>query len=97
MTMRPGPDGKFKPPAPPQTQAARPPVRIIPDDAVFRLGELQAVLGLANNTLRREARLGRLRVAKRSGQLWTLGRWVKEWLAAGEVRRGRDSGGRAPA
>jgi hypothetical protein len=89
----------------PDTPPARPPapaVRSIPDDAVFQLGELQLVLGLARHTLKREARLGRLRVSKRAGRLWTTGLWVREWLEAGEVRRRRatvalDNDGRAGA
>jgi hypothetical protein len=71
----------------PQTQP--PTVRRIPDDAVFLLGELQAVLGLPKHTLKREARLGRLRTARRAGRLWCTGHWVREWLESGEVRRRR--------
>ena len=41
---------------------AQPPVRVIPPDALMRLDELRAVLGLPLTCLRREARLGRLRV-----------------------------------
>jgi hypothetical protein len=75
---------------PPATQPALPPSpRVIPDDAVFQLGELQAVLCLPRHTLKREARLGRLRVSKRAGRLWTTGAWVREWLEGGEVRRRR--------
>jgi hypothetical protein len=79
------------PPAPP------PAVRVIPSDAVFHLGELQAVLCLPQHTLKREARLGRLRVARRAGRLWTLGRWVQEWLERGEVKRNRPIVGGEPA
>jgi hypothetical protein len=80
---------KVKSPEPgrPEEPPARPPVRVVPPDAVFALGELQAVLGLPRHTLKREARLGRLRVAKRAGRLWCLGCWVREWLERGEVRR----------
>jgi hypothetical protein len=54
---------------------------------VFRLSELQCVLGLLPSTLKREARRRRLRVSKRAGMLWTTGRWVHEWLESGEVKR----------
>ncbi len=69
------------------TPDRQPPLRVIPDDAVLRLGEAQALLGLPAGTLPREARLGRLRVAKRAGLCWTTGRWVREWLEGGEVHR----------
>jgi hypothetical protein len=52
----------------------------------MRLDELRAVLGLPLTCLRREARLGRLRVSRRSGRYWTTGRWVMEWVEAGEVK-----------
>jgi hypothetical protein len=62
------------------------PVRVVPPDALVRLDELRAVLGLPLTCLRREARLGRLRVSRRSGYYWTTGRWVTEWIEAGEVK-----------
>jgi hypothetical protein len=79
---------------PPEAKSPAPPptLRVIPADAVFQLGELQAVLGLQPHTLRREARLGRLRVCKRAGRLWTLGSWVRQWLEHGEVQRGPAAG-----
>jgi hypothetical protein len=64
-------------------------VRIIDPHAVFRLAELQQLLDLPATTIRREVRLGRLRVAKRGNWYWTTGDWVHQWLAAGEVRRRR--------
>jgi hypothetical protein len=73
----------------PAAAAAPPPVRVIPADAVFQLGELQAVLGLSKHTLRREVRLGRLRVSKRAGRYWIVGRWVHQWLDEGEATRGQ--------
>jgi hypothetical protein len=71
---------------PPATLPTLPPVRVIPPDALLRLDELRAVLGLPLTCLRREARLGRLRVSRRSGRYWTTGRWVAEWIEGGEVR-----------
>jgi hypothetical protein len=63
-----------------------PAVRVIPADAIFRLDELRAILGLPMTCLRREARLGRLRVSRRSGRYWTTGAWLREWLDGGEVK-----------
>ena len=62
-------------------------VRDIPSTAIFRLEEAQRLLGLAAHTLRREYRLGRLKVSKRAGRLWTTGAWIHEWLIGGMVRR----------
>jgi hypothetical protein len=69
----------------PPVATTTPPVRVIPDDAIFRLHELRAVLGLPMTTLRREARKGRLRVSRRAGCYWTTGAWVREWMLSGEV------------
>jgi hypothetical protein len=73
-------------PRPPATLPTLPPVRVIPADALMRLDELRAVLGLPLTCLRREARLCRLRVSRRSGRYWTTGRWIAEWIESGEVR-----------
>ena len=59
----------------------------IPPESIYRLSELHTLLGVKPTTLRREAREGRLRVARRGGWLWTTGAWIHEWLAAGEVKR----------
>ncbi len=66
--------------------AAPAPGRMIDPHAVYRLDELRTLLGLPMTCLRREVRLGRLRVSRRSGRYWTTGAWVHEWLAGGEVR-----------
>jgi hypothetical protein len=42
---------------------------------------------LAQATLRREVRRGRLRVSKRAGRYYVLGAWLLEWLRTGEIRR----------
>ena len=65
---------------------------VIEHDAAYDLPALQAVLGLGKTTLKREVRVGRLRVAKRAGRYYFLGAWVLEWLAAGEVHRFRKRG-----
>ena len=57
--------------------------------AVYTIATLTDTLGLKAGTLPRELRLGRLRYAKRSGRVWILGRWVLDWLQAGEVRKER--------
>jgi hypothetical protein len=72
-----------RPPSPEVT----PPPRAIDDNSLHPLSEWTKILGLPVNCLKREARLRRLRVSKRAGKLWALGRWVREWIESGEVRR----------
>jgi hypothetical protein len=73
---------------PPSTaEVTAPPPRTIDDNAVHPLAEWGRILGLPPNCLKREARLKRLRVSRRAGKLWALGRWVREWIEGGEVRR----------
>jgi hypothetical protein len=64
---------------------ANPPV--IHPDAVFTLETAREALGLAETTLPREARLGRLRVSKRAGKILILGAWLLEWVRTGEATR----------
>jgi hypothetical protein len=79
---------RTSPPADTATAPSSPPSpRIIHPDALHTLGEWQLLLGLPKNTLKREARLGRLRTSRRSGKLWSLGSWVREWIEGGVVRR----------
>jgi hypothetical protein len=63
--------------------------------AVYSLESGRLALGLKRDTLRREVRLGRLRVAKRAGRYYVLGAWLLQWLEGGEVRRRRPAA--APA
>ena len=63
--------------------------RVIHVDAVHPLTEWGSILGLPRHTLKREARLGRLRVSRRAGRLWATGLWMLEWIRGGEVRRRR--------
>jgi hypothetical protein len=60
-------------------------------DAVYTLESARMIFSppLAKHTLRREIRLGRLRVSKRGGRYFILGAWLLEWLKGGEVRRYR--------
>jgi len=79
-------------PPSPQTPAAPPPTRVIHDSAVHPLSEWGQILGLPKHCLKREARLGRLRVAKRAGRLWAVGSWIIEWIMNGEIHRRKRSG-----
>lgn len=63
----------------------RPEPIVIPANAVFTLAEARAALGLAKATLAREVRLGRLRVSKRAGKYFFVGKWLLEWIEGGEV------------
>jgi hypothetical protein len=72
---------------PSAVEAVPPPPRTIDDNALHPVSEWTRILNLPANCLKREARLGRLRVSKRAGKLWCLGAWIKEWVASGEVRR----------
>jgi hypothetical protein len=60
--------------------------RVIDPRSVWYLAELQALLRLPGSCLKREVRLGRLRVAKRSGRYLTTGEWVWNWIISGEIK-----------
>jgi hypothetical protein len=60
---------------------------VIRPTTVYSVEQARAALGLAKNCLPREIRLGRLRVSKRAGKYFVLGKWLISWLEAGEVRR----------
>jgi hypothetical protein len=64
---------------------------LIESNAVYSLESARAALGLARATLRREIRLGRLRVSKRAGRYYILGCWLLQWLQAGEIVHDRQS------
>jgi hypothetical protein len=74
----PGRDKKNKPVLPPV---------VIDSRGVYQPAWIQQALGLPRSTLRREIRLGRLAVVKRSGRYFILGRQLLDWLEAGEVTR----------
>jgi hypothetical protein len=57
--------------------------------AIYSPVAVQKALGLSKNTLRREVRLGRLRMSKRAGRNYFLGEWLLEWIRAGEIKRRR--------
>ena len=60
---------------------------IIHPAAVYTVDDLRRNLGLKASSVRREVRLGRLRMAKRCGRYYCLGRWVREWIESGEVKK----------
>jgi len=83
-------------PAPPEAQPPSGQVRamrIIHPDLVLTLAEWQQLLNLPQHTLRREARLARLRTSRRAGRLWAKGSWIQQWIDEGEVRRRRPADG----
>ena len=71
---------KENPPA-----ADKPLGRVIEDQGVYRLAELTALLGLRKSSLSREVRERRLRVVRRCGCYFFIGRDVLEWLRTGAV------------
>ena len=60
---------------------------IIHREAVYSLSHLRSLLGLAVSTIKAERRAGRLRVGRRGNKYFCLGKWVLEWLEAGELPR----------
>jgi hypothetical protein len=54
---------------------------------VYTLESATRALGLRRTTPKSEVRQGRLRVSRRGGRYYFLGKWLLEWLEAGEVRR----------
>jgi hypothetical protein len=59
----------------------------------YSIAAFQKALGLAASTARREHREGRLRVGRRGGKNYILGKWIWEWLEKGELHRRKDRGG----
>ena len=62
-------------------------VHIISPTGVYFLEDVKVLLKLKESSVRREVRLGRLRVSKRSGRYYILGKWLLEWLESGELSR----------
>lgn len=73
--------------APEQPAAAPPSPHIINPTAVYTIEQARAALRLRRDTLQREYKLGRLRMAVRAGRRWILGSWLLTWLESGELRR----------
>jgi hypothetical protein len=69
-------------------QSEQPPgTHVIEPNAVYTLETARQAFGLKKSCLSREVRAGRLRVSKRAGRYFIFGRWLLEWLKAGEVVR----------
>jgi hypothetical protein len=51
---------------------------------VYYLADLER-FGLKKSSVRREYRMGRLRLGKRLGKVYVLGSWLAEWFAGGEL------------
>jgi hypothetical protein len=64
---------------------------VIEANGVYFLDTAQAILRLRDSTIRREVRERRLRIAKRAGRYYILGRWLIEWIERGEIRRADDN------
>ena len=60
---------------------------VIHADGVYTVEDLRRVFGLKASSVRREVRLGRLRMSKRCGRHYCLGKWVLQWLESGELKR----------
>ena len=70
-------------PAPLRTEESH----VIHADGVYTVEDLRRVFGLKASSVRREVRLGRLRMSKRCGRYYCLGRWVSQWIEDGELKR----------
>jgi hypothetical protein len=64
-----------------------PPARVIDPNGVYFVEEARQLLHLRGTSIRREVRQGRLRVSKRCGRYYLLGRWLLEWIERGELVR----------
>jgi Helix-turn-helix domain len=72
-------------------QPAAPPVpHVIMPTAVYSVDEARVLLKLKTSTIRREVRQGRLRISKRAGRYYLLGKWVLEWIEGGEIKHRHD-------
>jgi hypothetical protein len=74
--------------------AAAPTVHILDPRGVYFVDTFQRLFRLRKSSVRREARAGRLRLAKRCGRYFILGAWILEWLEAGELPRRRPGPGK---
>lgn len=72
--------------APPAAHAAFA-AHVIDPNAVYGVEDARQIFRLKQSTIRREVREGRLRIAKRAGRYFLLGRWLIEWIEGGELRR----------
>jgi hypothetical protein len=75
----------------PSAPASSPPaeaeaVHIIHPTAIYDRESLRRIFKLKANTIRREVKLGRLRVCRRGGRYYFTGEQVWAWLLAGEQK-----------
>jgi hypothetical protein len=69
------------------------PPAVLDPRAVYTRLQATAALGLKPSTLATEIRRGRLRVSRRAGRYFILGKWLLEWIERGETssrRRRKD-------
>lgn len=59
-------------------------IHVIQPNAVYFPDDLRRLFRLRANSIRYEKRAGRLKVSKRCGRYYILGRWLIEWLEKGE-------------
>jgi hypothetical protein len=78
-----------------RADAGETPALVIDPNTVYLPGQVQAALGLRKSSLRTEWRRGRLRVVRRCGRNFLLGKDVLAWLDAGELRRAAPTNGEA--
>lgn len=64
--------------------ATTPAVHVIDPNGVYFPDTFRALFRLKESSLRREVREGRLRIAKRAGRYYLLGKWILEWIVGGE-------------
>jgi hypothetical protein len=62
-------------------------VHVIAETGVYTVDDAIRIFRLRKSTIRREIREGRLRVSKRAGRYFLLGRWLLSWIEGGEIRR----------
>jgi hypothetical protein len=65
-------------------EPAPPSAFLIDPNAVYRPAQVIAALGLRASSLRSEWRSGRLRIVKRCGKNFLIGRDILRWLDSGE-------------
>lgn len=61
-----------------------PAIHTINPTAVYSRDTARRILGLRKSTISREIRERRLRVSMRAGRYFILGKWILEWIEAGE-------------
>jgi len=60
-------------------------VHTIHPTAIYHVEQLVEIFHLKRSTIGREAKLGRLKVAKRGNRYVVLGSWLLEWIESGVV------------